>query len=495
MKKLTRLLCLLLSALLLTGCTVDATDEPAVPGLPPVEADDAAPLGDAGLQHESIAVMYLPSLDGQGLLAYYEPLTLTHAQHPAESILRALLAFEGNSRVRALGDGVTLSLSGANPVEVSGGVCTVNLSASALQLSSADLYTAALAIAATLCELEDIDYVNLLVASTPVAMDVSGLLPLGSLTTQVGQELPVLWEQFSARRVPVGQSPADTPLTSAATLYFPLADHSGVVAETRRLTFPGQSPEQLTSALLEALSAGAQQVSGACDMPDLSAMLLEAPAVSTLTSGGKRVTLHFAQDVRTRITDAGCDPACCFASIVYTITTFVPSVQQVCILMGDGALTSLYGPGLGSMLFPGGLHTRTDYAHALLAQTTVYLPQDGTLERRVLSLPYRSAASVRSLLLQLSPDALPAGLTDADVLGLSIDGDTLRINLSARYAQVIRDSGMDQRLMAYSVVNTLCEALGTRRVRFYFSGETADGLGTDVMWSGDFLYNPGLVGR
>lgn len=495
MKKLTRALCLLLCALLLTACTVDVTDEPAVPGLPPVAADGDAPLGDAGLQQEIIAAMYLPSVDGQSLLAYYEPLTLTHAQHPAESILRALLAFGGNSRVRALGGGVTLSLSGANPVEVSGRVCTVNLSASALQLSSADLYAAALSIAATLCELEDIDYVNLLVAGTPVAMDVSGLLPLGSLTAQVGQELPVLWEQFSARRVPVGQSPADTPLTSAATLYFPLADHSGMVAETRRLTFPGQSPELLTAALLEALSSGAQQVSGACDMPELTEMLLAPPAISDLTSGGKRVTLHFAPDVRTRITDAGCDPACCFASIVYTITTFVPSVQQVCILVGDGALTSLYGPGLGSMLFPGGLHARTDYAHALLTQTYVYLPRDGQLERRVLSLPYRSAASVRRLLLRLSPEALPAGLTDADILGLSIDGDTLRINLSARYAQVIRDSAMDQRLMAYSVVNTLCEALGTRRVRFTFGGDMADDLGADVMWSGAFIYNPGLVGR
>ena len=138
--KIRRILCLLMCLLLLTSCT-SQPDEAPVPTLPPHAAEYTAPIGDAGLNHETIAVLYLPSLDGQRLLSFYETLTLSRSQHPAEAIVRALLNHEGNSRVRALGGGVSISLAGSNPVEVTGGVCTVNLTPSALQLPQEDFYT------------------------------------------------------------------------------------------------------------------------------------------------------------------------------------------------------------------------------------------------------------------------------------------------------------------------------------------------------------------
>lgn len=492
MKKLIKLLCVLLCAALTTGCVVPhALEEETPPALPAVAADDLAPLGDAGLQHEAIAVMYLPAHDRQSLLAFYDTLPLSREQHPAETILRALLAHPGNTRVQSLGGAVRLSLTGANPVEISGGVCTVNLSATALQLSPADLYTAALAIAATLCETDGVDHVQLLAAGTPIAMDISGCLPLGALDSQLHQELPVLWEQFSSRRVPVGDSPADVPITAAAALYFPLAE-GGVCAEARRLTFPGQTPEQLTEALLLALAAGTD-MAGAADMPDLLSLLLRPPEASELSSGGKRLTLRFPADVKERLAAQDVDPAACFAAMVYTLTSFIPSLQQVCILTGDSALTSLYSPALGSMLFPGGLHTRADYAHALMAQATLVVPEGNALAVRTAALPYRHAVSPRALLLQLA-QSLPSELTDADVLGLSITGDTLRINLSDRYAQALRADPSSQRLCAYAIVNTLCRHTGSRRVRFYFGGRSIDTLDGPILWSGEFIYNPGLIG-
>ena len=198
--KLRNLIALMLCMIMLSSCTPQA-----VPSLPsvtmlPIAAGPEAPLGDAGLQYEAIVPLYLPSQDGQSLLTFYETLLLPRDRHPAESILRALLAHPGNSRVRALGGQVSLSLAGTNPVEMSGGVCTVNLSASALMLSKQDLYTVALAITATLCELEDIHHVNVLIAGSPIGMDISNYLPLGTLTPQLGQELPVLWEQMILQR-------------------------------------------------------------------------------------------------------------------------------------------------------------------------------------------------------------------------------------------------------------------------------------------------------
>ncbi|MBQ3157571.1 MAG: GerMN domain-containing protein [Clostridia bacterium] len=496
-KRLRCLCCVLLCTLLLSGCTAAPAMLPvSVPTLPPAAPAPSAPLDDTGLRKSAITPLYLPSMDGQNLLTFYETLPIAGTLHPAESILYAHMAHEGNSRVRPLGGTTTLDLSGADPVEISGSVCTVNLSATALQLSNQDLYTAALAIAATVCELDGIDYVNLLVAGTPVAMDVGGNLPLGSLTAQPGQELPVLWEQMSSRRTPVGQLPINTPLTTTATLYFPLADGMGIAAEPRRISFPGQHPQQQVVALIAALSSGAETLRDVCDMPDLSSLLLFTPEVTELPSGGRRATVHFTADVQSRIAEAGCDPACVFASLTMTLTTFVPSLQQVSILVGDDALTSVYSAQLGSMLFPAALHTRSAYTHLLMDQTTVYVPAASGLHTRTLALPYRDVCSPRAVLLAMAQPAigaLPQGLTNADLLGMSIEGDTLLVNFSEAYAEIIRQSPMDQRLVAYSMVNTLCEMTHARRVRFFFGSEAIESLGTELVWSGEFLYRPGLI--
>ena len=495
MKKHLRLICLLLCVFLLTGCTA-GTPLHTSSALPTAAPGPAAPIGDAGLRQESVVPLHLPSLDGQSLLTFYERMLLPLDRHPAETILTALLSHPGNSRVRPVGGSIRLALSGANPVEISGSICTVNLSAGALQLSMQELYTAALCISTTLCELDDIQYVNLLIADTPIAMDVGGHLPLGALSGSTGAELPVQWEQFSSRRTPAGELPAHTPLTSAASLYFPLADGSGIVAEPRRISFPGQHPQQQVIALLDALSAGAQLAENAASMPDLRRMLLFTPEVTNLESGGRRATLHFTADVQHRLLSAGCDPSAVFAAITYTLTTFVPSLQQVCILVGDGALTSLYSDALGSLLFPGGLMNRHTFSHALMGQTTVFIPEGQRLSARMLALPYRSASSPRTLLQALAApelSALPPGLTDADILGLTVQDGVLLINLSARYAEVIRHSGLDQRLAAYAAVNTLCRMLNVQRVRFYFGGTQIDSLGSALCWSGEFFANPALI--
>lgn len=496
MKRLRAALCLLLCLVLLSSCATETVLTAPQETLPPVAPGPEAPYGDAALQRQVTVPLYLPSIDGQTLLAYYDTLTLSYDQHPAQAILTALLAHEGNSRVRSLGGTNRLTLTGNDPVVVSYGVCTVNLSTSALLLTSEELYVAAQAITATLCELDDVSYVNILVAGTPVAMDVTGNLPLGSMTAALGQELPVLWEQFSARRTQVGDLAASTPLTATATLYFPLADGSGVVAEPRRLSFSGQHPQQMITTLLSALSAGASTLEDAIALPNAADMLLFMPEVVELEGGGRRATLQFTTDVLDRLSKTGCDPLCFFASITLTLTSFVPSLQQVCILVGNGALTSVVSPIHGSMLFPGALHTRDAYSALVMGLSTVYLPGEKGLSARQIALPYRQAHSPRALLMHLASDeaaALPVGLTDADILGIAVTDDVILVNLSERYAATLRDSAMDQRMMAYSIVTTLCEAMELRRVRFYFGGTSVDDLGGDVLWSGEFLYNPSLI--
>lgn len=505
MKRL-RILACLLCALCLTGCaSVPANHTVPAVTLPPAQPRHEAPAGDAGMSYITVRPLYLPSLDGQRLLCQYESVALSHDRHDAESLVRALLAHEGNGLVRSLGDGVRLTLYGEHPVEVAGGVCTVNLGSSALMLQEKELYAAALAIAATLCEMSDVSSVNILVADQAPGMDITLTLPLGVVKAHPGEELTVLWEQMDARRTPLGADPALMPVTAAATLYFPLADGSGVIPETRNLTFPGQRPQQLAAGLIDALSAGAQYARGTAAMPDLNAWMIYAPQVSDLPEGGRLVTLHFVSDLEHRLAAAHLDMSCLTASLVHTLTTFVPSVTAVRINVGATAVTSLYHGEHGSLLFPGGLLRRSEFFSYLMTQTTVYLASGQHLKPVRRAMPIAEAVSPRALLMHLmnGPTAqekdagiesvLPEGLTPQDVLGVSITGDTIVINLSLRFADKIRFEAADyEQQLCYAMVNTLCENKGLRRAVFFFAGEMVESLGGDVYWGGEFLLSPGM---
>ncbi len=496
MNKLLALLCAL--CLMLSGCAAPELPLPSVT-LPPVTSTLHAPVGDAALSILATVALYLPSRDRQRLVCLYEEISLNRGRHPAEAVAKALLSHEGSDLVSPLGGSVSLYLSGYNPVELSGGVCTVNLGSSALQLDEADFYTVALALSSTLCELPGIRGVNVLVSGQAVGMDISGRLPLGVVTPRTDTELTVLWEQMSARRAPVGVNPADTPLSSAATLYFPLADASGAVPEIRSLDFPGQAPAQLAQTLLHALSSGPKQLENVAALPDLAALLTRAPEVQSLSDGGQMLTLRFPASLDQTLKEHGVDTACFAAALTLTMTTYIPSLSSVQLYAGDSLLTSLYNPALGSQLFPGGMMRREHFADYVRQPAALYLPRNGALQAAMRAMPDESAFHPRAVLLALLSGptpaeaaqgyaaVLPPGLSDADILGIAIEGDALLVNLSDRFALAIRDSGMDQHLMARSLTATLCQCTSTRRLRIFFGGKAVEDLGSDVCWSGEFL--------
>ena len=324
MKKMISICLCILLAFSAAGCTASPIQSAQTTStLPPASVGYDAPVSDALLEYATDVALYLPSRDGQKLICQYEQLQLSHNQNSAEAIVRALAAHPGNKDMRPLGNGTVLSLYGQHPVEVANGVCTVNLSASALQLDQNDFYNACLSLAATLCELPDIHAVNVLIADQAVGMDISSVLPLGCITAHPGESLPALWEQLLSRRTPLGESPASMATTASAALYFPLADGSGVIPEAHTLSFPGQTPQQLAVSLLSALSAGAQYTEGVCTMPDIASMLVYAPSASDLESGGRLLTLRFIGDLEQRLQEYEIDTACFLCPKYYFFCTFV----------------------------------------------------------------------------------------------------------------------------------------------------------------------------
>ena len=90
--------------------------------------------------------------------------------------------------------------------------------------------------------------------------------------------------------------------------------------------------------------------------------------------------------------------------------------------------------------------------------------------------------------------ACPEGITESDILSIAIQGDTVRVNLSQAFARACEGLTESQgRKMIYSMVNTLTELRGVRRVRFYIEGEQRQFMNNDLSTAGEFLRHPGLI--
>ena len=492
----------------LAGCArnpaEDTYEEIPTPGMPVLEWN--APDGDSLTEAEGLWPLYLPAKNGLNLVAQHVPSVpgILRAEK-MEAICRELLSYPANNQVDSLGGETELTLYGTNPVEFSGGVVTVNLGSSALGLSYRAFYTLSLALASTLCEIENVRCVNVLVAGRSVGMDTTGSLAMGSLIAHPGENLPVLWEQLEAKRSPVGKDAADTPLTSYMTLYYPLENGQGISCENRTLTFQGQTPQQMAAAILDNLSHGAMYLTGVPDLPDLAGMLTYAPLASDLADGGRMITLNFREGAEQEWEEAGVDPACMAAAICYSMTTFIPGMAGVAIRIGDRPLTTVNSEIFGAVPVLGGLFRRENFEAFLMGRTTVYFAREGLLTPVEKSVDRELADSPREQLEALidGPGAreradgmeptLPELVGEDDILGIAQNGDVLLVNLSESFRAEIQSWGREREtLLCYSMVNTLCENTGARRVCFFFEGEQVEYIAGVIYWAGVFYENSGM---
>ena len=100
----------------------------------------------------------------------------------------------------------------------------------------------------------------------------------------------------------------------------------------RNLTFSGQTPEQMTRGILDAMSDGSNFLFGVPQMPDiLNDLLLYDPLTSEGENGGRQVTLIFRENTEQLLEGTGVDMACLLAAITYSLTTYIPGVPEVCV--------------------------------------------------------------------------------------------------------------------------------------------------------------------
>lgn len=228
-------------------------------------------------------------------------------------------------------------------------------------------------------------------------------------------------------------------------------------------------------------------------------------------SGGKLIELRFDHTLDDMLSAYGVSRAGCMASLVYTLTTFLPNVTGVTIYVGDERIDSvpISSPYVNevALLFTDGVQRRAGYAAFLLDDCRLYFARDGKLTSVSRPVPFYLTKNPRYLLLALSEGpsewdgqdsllpVMPRGaLTDADILGVSLFDRQLSVNLSKAF--LAAGEGLDEggeRLLAYALVNTLCVDESVRQVRFFLSGENVPGFTGEIDWTGYFTENRGLA--
>lgn len=500
-----RLGCLTAACLLLAGCAAqESGGTGAQLTLPPAQYRYAAPENDMSQDYEQAVMLYLPSLDGTKLLAVPQNAELSASRQRSRALCELLLAHPGTEAVAPVGGDVTLALSDTDPVEVSGQVVTVSLAASALRLSHEQLFTAGQAIANTLGQFGDVQYVNVLISGAQPGMNIAATLPAGCFQPNSREDLSTLWSRASAALSSGRRS-------FAAALYYPAPSGKGILCEARTLSFTASDLSGMALTLLDALSAVAETLPNVPRCPELSSFLREAPTLGE-AGGVRRLVIRFSEDLNAALINAGITRSVMMASLCCTLTTFLPGIGGIEVQIGSERINTLTPSGTyngaGEIItFQDGLMRRRDFSGFLLEECVLYFANGkGKLEKTYRPIPYYEAASARALVEQLMAGpqpydsrtnlsaVLPAGLRSADLLGVGYEDQTLLLNFSAQLGALAKDMDFDtEALLIYSLVNTVCQLPGVKRAALFVQGSQPDSLSGNIYLPGDFLPNTDMV--
>ncbi|HML48085.1 MAG TPA: GerMN domain-containing protein, partial [Clostridia bacterium] len=393
-------------------------------------------------------------------------------------------------------------------VEVSDNMVTVNLGVTTRLLTNREQFLLRLAITNTLTELPEIQYADVLVNGRDEGVDLAATIPCGVLARypSIG-DIDTYWRQIEGQ---INQSGSTSKLSKTVALYFPSADGKHLLAEVRNVVFPGYQQEIFVDSILSELAKGSAQLNTRQIMPPLNYLPEYDPPRILSPSGSayRLIALTFYDGLDDYLAVMGGSRGMLFASLTYTLTSFVPGIDGLMITIGDEQVTQVEDMDGRTLHFDSGWMTRADFSGCVASNCRIYLPSRNgeTLVPVDRAVSQEVADEPRTLLSQLlmgpqsfdrgdeTVAAFPEGITEADILSIAVQDDTVRINFTEKFAKACETLTENQgRNLIYSVVNTLTELRGVRRVRFYIEGEQRQFMNNDLSTAGEFLRHPGLI--
>ena len=278
------------------------------------------------------------------------------------------------------------------------------------------------------------------------------------------------------------------------------------------MNFAGQNSGELAGELIRALSRTMKQRSPGENLPDLESFMQREPVADQTADGDQSIYIYFRENIQELLDRWDTDLPTLIASVTGTLFTFVPRVSWISVQVGETPVTEMNNRYHSSKrsdsvegLIKSGVYYRGDAAEFLTGTVRVFLGKDGKLTACEKPVEREEADSPRAMLEALleGPDrreaekgitaTIPAGVSKKDILNVAVYNDTLLVKLSPDFLLRIRENGPEkEKLLCYSMVNTLCLNTGMKRVSFFFGDEQAETIAGEIYWAGEFIYNPDL---
>ncbi|MDR3084845.1 MAG: GerMN domain-containing protein [Christensenellaceae bacterium] len=434
-------------------------------------------LTDQSLAYSTRALLYYLSTDGSRLVPKIRPVTVLPGEETGLALLRELGRDPGEEGLLSpYPQGASVRVSS---FDLCLSIATVDLRGEFDGLDSREIFDLYVAVANTLCELGEIERVNILLNGRVYSSFGFGI-PLGAMPRFNG-DLQSLWQNYQNDNSPSGFS-------RDVTLYFLAENGQKLVPELRRIFF--SSSQDYAKNLFAALAQGPKSAGLRPVLPrDLS--LTEAPSFSFALESSERL-LDLKLPAGALLQDESGELAA--AAIALSLTGFVPALAGLRLSCG-GREFSLGGES----------EIRRAQAEPYIGrQVTVYLPTGSGRLRPVTRAIGRSGSVPRAVALSLLEGPLPGesglespfpmGFSPEMLLGVGRLGDLMILNLSASGAQALSSLSMRQeQALCYALTNSLTELGPVKRLQFLCEGYTIEGLSGYMSLREPLLCAPGLI--
>lgn len=354
-------------------------------------------------------------------------------------------------------------------------------------ISQRRLTIAKLAIATALIDYSGVRYVNVLVdgRQTGYTDEMTAVtIPTGALT-----RMSDMADEFSS----LEQKATAASFDVYAALYFLDSTETYLIPEVTRFTY-AQDTDPVRG-LVAMLLAGPQGTYDSHPSLDRNLELVSYEIVEE-PSGLRMLRLVFDRlpvIYTSSFLDGGRMAA---AALTYTLTDFIPDIDGV-------ELAARANPASYSAYRP------VDFADLLGNRVLVYLPNSPggiTMSgvERVVPQDDADDPYTRMRVLLAGPvdtdtrdvwPAAPAGVSIADVKAVYTAGDVIVVDLSGSVAEVLQEASVeDERVFVFSIVNTLTDFAGVRRILFLLDGKRTEYLGIEAICVLDpIMKDPGLI--
>ncbi len=378
-------------------------------------------------------------------------------------------------------------------VEESTGIINVFLSGSFPGFTPEDYLIAKTAIADTLIDAEGVDYVNVYING--ILPDYMGI-PTGP-ATRYTEDIATLLNGYAAQGQAMEEEGA---ITSTAVLYF--RDESGQYLIPQAVPVQYDASDNVQT-IIQALIKGPKTGSGlkAVLPPDLTE--LEPPTLVDNADGTRTAILNFSglpilSDAASQVAEV-----LPYASLSSSITGNLPNVRDIIVKLNGKPVTGVPGADF----LPDGRIQRELFHELTGNHITLYFPDKEfksliTIKRCV---PQRLAMDPSTRISELMRGPLeaenesawpvfPGGVALTDLAGVQISGNTVVINFTYDFKRKCEGlSAAGENMLVYSMVNSMTEMAGIRRIQFIFDGKIYASLAGHIHMQTPLMRNPGLI--